>query len=248
MGARDRRPAAGPDPGGLRARRRDGGGERDPRRRHQAGVRPRPGDGRDRAGRRGADAGLVAVLAGGALGARPRRSPRSTSSSCATGRRRSTGTAPRRARRSLRRSSRPPAPATSRPTSASPAAAGLDSARSARGWTVHPISSNCESTVTGPVGRGRGMIRCVADCAVRVTFNGFSKRCPLTCTMSGSCCCPEGDHFVLKVGSPHALRPGMSGRHMPEGVGDRGVGPPRLSGAALKGVTRCYENAKGGTA
>ena len=160
-GGADRRPAAGPDAGGLRARCRDGGGERDPRRRHQAGVRPRPGDGGDRAGRRGADAGLVPVLACATAGRPAARSPRSTSSSCATGRRRSTGTAPHRARRSLRRSSRPPAPATSRRTSASQPAAGPDSPTRRRGCTVHPISSNCDATFTRPVGL-QGGFGCVA--------------------------------------------------------------------------------------
>ena len=42
-----------------------------PRRRHEARVRPRPGDRRDRAGRRGADPRLVAVLARRPLGAGP---------------------------------------------------------------------------------------------------------------------------------------------------------------------------------
>ena len=124
VGARHRGPAARADPGRLRPRRRDGGGERDHRRRHQAGVRPRPGDGRDRAGRRGAHARLVAVLAGRPLGSRAGRRPRSTSSSCATGRRPWTGTGPRRGRRCRRRWSTPPAPATSRPTNASPACPG----------------------------------------------------------------------------------------------------------------------------
>ena len=52
------------------------------------------------AGRRGADPGLVPLLAGRRLGAGPRRSTRTTSSSCGTGRRAPGGTRTRRRRRS----------------------------------------------------------------------------------------------------------------------------------------------------
>ena len=72
--------------------------------------------------RRGADAGLVAVLAGRRVGAGHARRRRSTSSRCATTSTAldwdKTAAAPAAARRGRRR---PPAPATSRPTSASPA-------------------------------------------------------------------------------------------------------------------------------
>ena len=64
---------------------------RDHHRRHQVRVRPRL-DRPAGAGRRGADARLVAVLAGRRLRARHARRRRSTSSTCATGSRRSTGT------------------------------------------------------------------------------------------------------------------------------------------------------------
>ena len=84
-----------------------------------------------------------------ALGARPRRSPRSTSSSCATGRRRSTGTAPRRARRCLRRSSPRPAPATSRPTSASPVTVGSDRPFGAQNVPDIPSDGIGRATITG---------------------------------------------------------------------------------------------------
>ena len=69
------------------------------------------------AGRRGADARLLPLLAGRRLRARPRRRPRSTSSSCATGWRAWTGTSRRPGRSCPARSSRAPARATSRPTS-----------------------------------------------------------------------------------------------------------------------------------
>ena len=49
---------------------------------------------RDRARRRGADPGLLALLAGRRLRARARRSPPSTSSTCATTPTRSAGTTP----------------------------------------------------------------------------------------------------------------------------------------------------------
>ena len=64
---------------------------RDHHRRHEVRVRARRRrDARPR--RRGADAGLVALLAGGRVRAGPARSRRSTSSSCATTARRSAGT------------------------------------------------------------------------------------------------------------------------------------------------------------
>ena len=85
----------------------------------------RRGDGTVGARRRGADPGLVAVLAGRRVAARAARSRRTTSRSCATGccRRSPAGTAPpvRPHRRCRRRSSSAPGRATSRPTSCSPA-------------------------------------------------------------------------------------------------------------------------------
>ena len=68
----------------LRARRRPRPRARDHPRRHQVRVRPRP-DGTIVAGRRGAHARLVALLAGRRLRAGPRPARRSTSSTCATG-------------------------------------------------------------------------------------------------------------------------------------------------------------------
>ena len=92
---------------------------RDPRR-HEVRVRPRR---RRRAARRrrGADARLVALLAGRRLRARARRSRASTSSTCATGRPAPAGTRSRRRRRSPTTSSRARARSTSRPTRRSPA-------------------------------------------------------------------------------------------------------------------------------
>ena len=83
------------------------------------------GHGRRRAGagRRGAHPGLVALLAGRPSGSRARRPRRSTSSRCATTSTTSTGTSsPPPPPLPDRRRRRPPAPATSRPTSASPVA------------------------------------------------------------------------------------------------------------------------------
>ena len=99
-------------------------------RRHQVRVRP-PAGGRGGPGRRGADPGLLAILAGRPLRARARASRPSTSSTCATG---STpppaGTARLRAPPSFPTKSSPgPVPSTSRPTSASPASPGPDRTR-----------------------------------------------------------------------------------------------------------------------
>ncbi len=77
------------------ARRRARGRARDHPRRHQVRVRP-PRRRRDRPRRRGADAGLLALLAGRPLRAGQARSPPSTSSSCATGPTRRAGTTRRR--------------------------------------------------------------------------------------------------------------------------------------------------------
>ena len=75
--------AAGLDRG-LRARRRARGRARDHPRRHQVRVRP-PRRRRDRPRRRGADPGLLALLARRPATSRARRRPPSTSSSSATG-------------------------------------------------------------------------------------------------------------------------------------------------------------------
>ena len=93
---------------------------RDHHRRHQVRARPR----RRRAGavRRGADPRLQPRSGRPTSGSPASRRRASTSSRCATTSRRSTGTRTRRRRRCPPRSSPPPAPATSRPTSASPAA------------------------------------------------------------------------------------------------------------------------------
>ena len=66
----------------------------------------RASDGADRARRRGADARLVALLAGRQLRGRPRPAARSTSSTCATGRPAPAGTRRRRRRRCRTRWSR----------------------------------------------------------------------------------------------------------------------------------------------
>ena len=88
---------------------------RDPARRHEVRARRRPRRPAG-AGRRGADAGLVALLAGGRVPRRAARSRPSTSSSCATTARRSAGTRP--------------TPARSCPTTSSPAHAHATSRRS----------------------------------------------------------------------------------------------------------------------
>ena len=103
-------------PPGRRVGRRAGHHHR----RHQ--VRARPGRRRAGAGRRGAHPGLVALLAGRPVGAGHHARRRSTSSrSATTSRRPRLGQDPAAARRCPTTSSPPPAPATSRPTSASPA-------------------------------------------------------------------------------------------------------------------------------
>ena len=100
----------------LRARGRRGAGARHHPGRHEVRVRDRHRR-LARGGRRGADARLVALLAGRQLRARaPRRRP-STSSSCATGSRRSRGTRRLPAPSCPTRSATAPPRATARPTS-----------------------------------------------------------------------------------------------------------------------------------
>ena len=227
VGRADRRPAAGPDPGGLRARCRDGGGERDPRRRHEAGVRPRPGDRGDRAGRRGADAGLVPVLACATAGRPAGRSPRSTSSSCATGRRRWTGTAPRRAPRCLRRSSPRPAPATSRPTSASPVTVGSDRPFSAQNVPDIPLTGLVEQPLPELTDSASANGRINCRCDVRVmsedSGNGLLRRHD-----DRSGCCRE-------VTAPLPMAESRGRAHRAAGSGDA-----RRSGAwGRRGRTTC---------
>ena len=104
--------------------------------------------GDDRARRRGADPRLVAVLAGRPLGSRGGRSSRSTSSTCATGRPTLDWDRTAPGRRCPPRSSPRPAPATSRPTSGSPACPGPRS----RGYreTATPGSSARNVVCSGP--------------------------------------------------------------------------------------------------
>ena len=102
-------------PGGLPAGRGAGRRAGDHHRRHQVRARHH----RRPAGhlRRGADPGLVPLLAGRPVGAGRRRRRRSTSSRCGTGWRRRGGTRRRRRRPCPPRSCRPPGTATSTPTS-----------------------------------------------------------------------------------------------------------------------------------
>ena len=110
--------AAGADAGRLPAGRRDRRRARHPAGRHQARVRPGR---RGRADRSGTRCSPRTRRAGGrpTAGSRAGRSPRTTSSSCATGCPR-TGTGRASRRRCRRRSSSRPGPATSRRTSGSP--------------------------------------------------------------------------------------------------------------------------------
>ena len=109
-------------------------------------VRVRPARRRGRARRRGADAGLLALLAGRRVGAGRATRRASTSSSSATTRPRPAGTRPPPAPSCPTTSWQPPARSTSRPTSASPAA---------RSTTGSPADARCRRSARRPLARGR---------------------------------------------------------------------------------------------
>ena len=107
--------------------------------------------------RRGAHPRFVALLGRRHVRAGPRRRPASTSSSCATGSRRSPGTRRRPGRHSPTTSSRARAPATSRRSSGSPAPASSAISRRTSSPDEHPpIRRQCHAQAGHPRPAGTG--------------------------------------------------------------------------------------------
>ena len=133
----------------VRVRRRPRARARRDPRRHEVRVRPRRRR-RARRRRRGADARLLALLAGRRLRARPRAAELRQAVRARLGVRAAAGTRRRRRRRSPTTSSRARASATSRPTSASPASrsttgSSADRRHDARA-RAHPARRRASST------------------------------------------------------------------------------------------------------